>query len=57
MYANPRAGAMTSVLFTGTSFDDSERGTKNEQAAVRSAKQAMLERLSGSRFTAMAQQA
>jgi hypothetical protein len=48
---------MTSALSAGVWFDAAERGTKNEQADVRSAKQAILDRLSRSGFTAMAQRA
>ncbi|MEM5370365.1 hypothetical protein [Paraburkholderia azotifigens] len=57
MYANSRAEAMTSALSAGVSLDDAERGTKKEQAEVRNAKQAMLDRLSRSGFTGKAQQA
>jgi hypothetical protein len=57
MYAKSRAEAMTSALSAGVEVDAVERGTKKEQAELRSAKQAMLDRLSRSGFTAMAQQA
>src|ERR1700761_7545968 len=56
-YGKLRADAMTSAFSAGVSFDETARGTKNEHAEGRSAKQAMLERLSRSGFTSMAQQA
>ncbi|BCF92465.1 hypothetical protein PPGU16_55320 [Paraburkholderia largidicola] len=57
MYAKSRAGAMKSALSAGVEDDAAERGTKREHAELRSAKQAMLDRLSRRGFTAMAQQA
>ncbi|BFG76999.1 hypothetical protein PTKU46_50320 [Paraburkholderia terrae] len=58
MYAKSRAEAMTSALSAGVvEVDAVERGTKKEHAELRSAKQAMLDRLSRRGFTAKAQRA